>query len=280
MANETVDRLRHPKEKFYGSMMLIIGPIIWAIVAISMIAALVTNLAVFFTYVGYIVGFGLVTLIAAAVFRAHMYGHYVMIGQSQFPGLHRMVQDGAARLGLDPAPAAFVYNSNGVMNAFARRLFGGRFIFLTSAIVQAETDEQIKFVIGHELGHHAAGHLNFGKNLLKLPAYIVPFLAPAYSRGRELTCDQVGAYLSNDMDACRTALQMLACGCQRLNASLNCEAFEAQDKLVPPFMGWLSLIFARYPRTTQRVIAVSKYFAGPLRDYQPAATTTPIRDAI
>jgi len=280
MANETINRLRHPKEKFYGAIMLIIGPIIWAIIAIAMIGALFTDLAVFFTYLGYIVAFGLFTLIAASIFRAHMYGHYVMIGDTQFPGLHRMVQDGATKIGLNPAPAAFVYNSNGVMNAFARRLFGGRFIFLTSAIIQAETDEQIRFVIGHELGHHAAGHLSFGKYLLKLPAYVVPFLGTAYSRARELTCDQVGAYLSNDMNACRTALQMLACGCQRLNSSLNCDAFEAQDDLVPPFMGWLSLIFARYPRTTQRVIAVSRYFAGAKRDYQPAPAMTSLRDAV
>jgi hypothetical protein len=143
----------------------------------------------------------------------------------------------------------------------ARRLFGGRFIFLTSAIIEAETDEQIKFVIGHELGHHAAGHLSLAKNILKGPAHFVPFLGTAYSRSRELTCDRVGAYLSNDMQSSRAALQMLACGCRRLNNSLNCDAFEAQEKLVPPFWGWVSLIFARYPRTTQRVIAVSAFFA-------------------
>jgi Zn-dependent protease with chaperone function len=175
--------------------------------------------------------------------------------------LHRLVEDGAAQVGLTPTPTAFVYNSNGLINAFARRLFGGRFIFLTSAIIDADSDEQVKFVIGHELGHHAAGHLNLFKNIVKGPAHFIPFLGPAYSRSRELTCDRIGAYLSNDMQASRTALTMLACGCRRLNASLNCDAFEAQERLVPGFWGWVSLIFARYPRTTQRVIGVSAFFA-------------------
>jgi hypothetical protein len=53
---------------------------------------------------------------------------------------------------------------------------------------------------------------------------------------------------------------MLACGCGRLNTTLNCDAFEAQERMVPGFSGWLLGIFARYPRTTQRVLAVSEYF--------------------
>ncbi len=53
---------------------------------------------------------------------------------------------------------------------------------------------------------------------------------------------------------------MLACGCRRLNTSLDCDAFEDQEKLVPPFWGWVSLIFSHYPRITQRVIAVSAFF--------------------
>jgi len=261
MASDIISRLRHPKEDGYGIVMLIFGIMYWFFILIFLVAALVTQPATGIVYLAYAIGFVLFLFISAALFRAKIYGNYVLISPHQFPHLYNMVQQGAANVGLSPAPTAFIYNSNGLMNAFARRLFGGRFIFLTSAIVEAETDEQIKFVIGHELGHHAAGHLNLFKNILKGPAHFVPFLGPAYSRARELTCDRVGAYLSNDMQSSRSALQMLACGCRRLNSSLNCDAFEDQEKLVPPFWGWVSLIFSRYPRVTQRVIAVSAFFA-------------------
>lgn len=261
MASEIISRLRHPKEDGYGIAMLIFGITYWVFIVIFLFAALVTQPATGAVYLAYAIGFVLFLFISAALFRAKIYGNYVLISPSQFPHLYNMVQQGAANVGLNPAPTAFIYNSNGLMNAFARRLFGGSYIFLTSAIVEAETDEQVKFVIGHELGHHAAGHLNLFKNILKGPAHFIPFLGPAYARSRELTCDRVGAYLSNDMQSSRSALQMLACGCRRLNTSLNCDAFEAQEKLVPPFWGWVSLIFARYPRLTQRVIAVSAFFA-------------------
>jgi len=260
MVAPIVNRLRHPNETGFGAAMYIFGGFLWLFLGIGLVAELVTKPAEGFTTLSYMAGFVLFTVISSAMYRAHAYGHFVLLGPDQFPHLHRMVEEGAAELGLSPAPKAFLYNSNGLVNAFARRILGGRFIFLTSALVELETDPQVKFVIGHELGHHAAGHLNWVRNLLKLPAHFVPFLAPAYSRGRELTCDRIGAYLSEDRDACRSALQMLACGCRRLNSTMSCDAFEAQESQVPAFTGWLGLIFSHYPRTTQRVIAISEYF--------------------
>src|SRR6185312_10536051 len=106
--------------------------------------------------------------------------------------------------------------------AFARRLLGGRYLFLTPALVEADDDEQVRFVIGHELGHHAAGHLNPWLHFIRLPAYLVPFLQPAYSRAREYTCDSIGAHVSTDIVASRSSLQMLGCGCGRLNGVMSC----------------------------------------------------------
>ncbi len=260
MSSAIIDQLRHPKEVAYGSIMSIVGGIIWGLFGLFMLALLFNEPSAFFIYIVYALGFALAIFISAAFFRAYIYGHYVLIGPSQFPTLNQMIEDGAVQLGLSPAPRAFVYNSNGIMNAFARKLLGRRYVFLTSAIIQAETDAQVKFVVGHELGHHAAGHLDWSKNLIKLPGHAVPFLGPAYSRGRELTCDRVGAHISGDFNASRSALQMLACGCARLNSAMNCEAFEAQEQQVPALTGWLLLIFAHYPRTTQRVLAVSEFF--------------------
>lgn len=263
MANRLSPNTRDPREKLYGALLSIAGVILWAGFVMAMARLLKTHPPLFALYASYAAAFIASVLVSALLFRAYVYGHYVLVGPAQFPSLHQSVVEGAARLGLSPVPLTFVYNSNGLLNAFARRLFGKRFVFLTSALIEVETEAQVRFVIGHELGHHAAGHLNPYRNLLRLPGHVVPFLGRAYSRRRELTCDRVGAYLSQDLDACRSALAMLACGCQRLNTSMNCDAFEAQEGLVPGFAGWISLIFSRYPRTTQRVIAISRFFRVP-----------------
>ena len=194
----------------------------------------------------------MLSLLTAALARAHTFGHNVLLGERQLPELHRMVE-GAAALGMKRVPNAFLSNSNGVFNAFARRMLGGRYIFLTGALVEAETDAQICFIIGHELGHHAAGHLDWGKNLLRLPSRFVPLLYLAYSRSRELTCDRIGARLRGDVRVSRTALQMLAAGSGRLNDRMDATESEAQEARVLGFASFLLKFVASHPHTCLRV---------------------------
>ncbi|PMS21123.1 peptidase [Trinickia dabaoshanensis] len=250
--------LRHKGERRYHFMMLVLGPILWALV-LSWVWKYwdAPKLGHYVQlYVAYFVGFTVFMLLMSAAYRASAFGNMVLVGPNQFPELHQMVVDGSREIGLSKAPTTFIYNSNGLFNAFARRLLGGRYVFLTSALVEANNDAQVRFVIGHELGHHAAGHLNPWLNTLKLPAHIVPFLGKAYSRSREYTCDTIGAYLSKDAHASRGALQMLGCGCRRLNPQMNCEAFAAQEAMVPPIFGFLTEINRTHPRLTRRVAAI------------------------
>ena len=263
MADRLPSNTRDPRERVYGALLSVFGVIGWFLLAMVLLRLLSTKPVIFATYVAYLVGFVVFGVVSALFFRAYAFGHHVLVGPAQFPDLHRAVAEGAERLGMASVPVTFVYNSNGVLNAFARRLFGRPYVFLTSALLEVETEAQVRFVIGHELGHHAAGHLNPVRRLLHAPGHLVPFLGRAYSRRRELTCDLVGAHLSQDLDASRSALAMLACGCRRLNASMSCDAFVAQEAMVPPFFGWLSLILSTYPRTTQRVDAVSRFFRLP-----------------
>jgi Zn-dependent protease with chaperone function len=254
-----INSIRHPKEKTYGPVTLIVGALLW-LGLLAMVAFEEQPLVAALVFVLYGLMIWGVSAAVRALTRAYMFGHFVMVGPDQFPRIHAMVEEGARKLGLDEAPTTFVYNSSGVMNAFALRLIGKRrYVWLTSALIDADNEEQLRFVIGHELGHHVAGHLEQATGLLRWPAMIVPFLGPAYSRSRELTCDRVGAFLVRDLTVSRTALQMLACGSAKLNAQMNGAAFAAQEALVPPIAGFLLLIVSGYPRLTQRVDAVARW---------------------
>jgi len=259
-----VNQMRHGKERLYGRIMMLAGLILWGAFIGALAWAAINKdysmLAVLAVYIVYGVVIWLAIMIGKFLTRAYIFGHYVLIGPQQFPHLYQMVAEGAAAAQLPEAPKAFVYNSGGLINAFALRLIGARYIWLTSALIDADTDAQVRFVIGHEIGHHAAGHLDWKRNLLKMPGWIVPFLGPAYSRGRELTCDRIGAYLAQDLDAARSGLQVLACGSIRLNAEMNPAAFEAQESMVPPIAGFLVNIFSYYPRLSRRVEEVTRYF--------------------
>lgn len=210
----------------------------------------------------YLLLFTFAAFVAHAFTRAFIFGHYVMVSERQFPVLHAMVVQASRDVGLGQVPVTFVYNASGVMNAMALRLLGRRYVWLTSALIDHDTEAQVRFVIGHELGHHAFGHLDRWRGLLRLPGLVIPFLGPAYSRARELSCDRLGAYLANDLEGALSALSMLACGSARLNASLDTRAFEAQENMVPALTGLLLHIFSPYPRLTRRVQAVRGYFGG------------------
>jgi Zn-dependent protease with chaperone function len=256
--NFDIKAIRHPREKVYGTLMLIIGVLLWAVLISGLFFENSrVHLIVPAIYLGL---FLLVSFCARALVRAYMFGHHVMVGPEQFPAIHAIAAADAQRLGLSEVPSVFVYNSSGVMNAFAIRLIGRkRYIWLASALIDADDTDQLRFIIGHELGHHVAGHLNTIPFLLRLPAYIVPFLGAAYSRGRELTCDRIGASIVQNAEIARTALQMLACGSAKLNSQMNSAAFSAQEQLVPPIAGFLVKISATHPRTTRRVEAVGEW---------------------
>ena len=257
----TIATLRTRGEKAYRTLMILFGILLWSLIGIGVGAGLSNPkmAPLVYLYGGYALAIWIFILIAAAAYRATAFGNMILLGPKQFAELHAMVVQGSQDIGLPAPPRTFLYNSNGLFNAFARRLMGGRYVFLTSALVEANSDAQVRFVIGHELGHHAAGHLNPWMNTLKLPAHAVPFLGPAYSRSREYTCDNVGAYLSKDFAASRTSLQMLGCGCRRLNQAMSCEAFMEQEAMVPPLFGFLTEIFRSHPRLTRRVAAIRDF---------------------
>ncbi len=256
--------LRHGKERLYGTLVMGIGALIWLGVAAFVVAAALNGGSVMHIVVSaiYLALFGLFGFIARLFYRAHLFGHAVLLGERQFPHLHESLKVGAERLGLSEVPQAFLYNSGGLMNAFATRIAGTQMVLLTSALVDVHDPAQVDFVIGHELGHHAAGHLSFWKNLLKLPGTFVPLLGTAYYRSRELTADRMGAYCVGDVEAARGGLYMLACGSAKLNAHMNADAFSAQEDMVPPITGFLLHVFSGYPRLTRRVNEIESYFGG------------------
>jgi Zn-dependent protease with chaperone function len=254
--NEVIKVYRTNEESLYNSILCSIGALIWAYLGYFFINTENKVLISFLPLVFYVVAFILFFGIASLLFRANAMGNMILISEDQFPELNKIVIEGSKKLGLQSPPEAFLYNSNGLFNAFARQAFGRSYLLLTSSLVDASSDEQVKFVIGHELGHHASGHLNFIGFWLRFPARIIPFLHKAYLRQCEFTCDKIGYYLSRDLNHSCSAIQMLGCGCQKLNSKMNLIAFEKQENFVPLASGFVAEIFRSHPRLTRRVLAL------------------------
>ena len=137
-----------------------------------------------------------------AVARGFMFARQrvngVQITPTQFGEAYQMVADAAARFGLEYIPDAFVVNGNGTLNAFASGPGFRRFVVVYSDLFeiggQARDPDALRFVIGHEIGHIAAGHVSYWRQLTTGIGMRIPVLGSALSRAQEFTADNYGYY--------------------------------------------------------------------------------------
>jgi Zn-dependent protease with chaperone function len=266
-----VDDIRHEKEKTYFIIKMVFSCLIW-ILLFSVIIIAISN-------INYIPTFGLISLIVpisfyvliilfiswiiSLSFKARIYGYSVKVNINQYPEIHHIATEFSQRLRLIETPDIFICNRNGIVNAIAKRVFSKKYVLLNSSLVDlmlaTKNSKALSMIIGHELGHHAAGHTSFWKNLFLAPASIIPFLGAAYSRACEFTADRIGFVLSDNLIESQNALIALALGSERLTPTVNVSEFCAQENEVPEFIGFIQKIFSFYPRTTKRVLEITSF---------------------
>jgi Zn-dependent protease with chaperone function len=172
-------------------------------------------------------------------FRLTYLAGAVKVSERQFPHIYALVRDGSYILDLPEVPEVFVVQKPEV-NAMAI----GRdrpFIVITTGLANLHDEEELRFVIGHELGHILSGHAVYRTMLLILIglAQRIAWMPIGYLglraiiwgleewfRKSELSCDRAGLLACQDLDAARRALMKLAGG--PYLSELNPDAFREQ----------------------------------------------------
>jgi len=166
----------------------------------------------------------------------------VRVTPRMLPRLHRYLGWGCRILDL-PEPELYV-TLNPTPNAYT---YGHKspFIVLTSGLIDLLGDEELAFVIGHELGHIKAGHVLYtvlaqniatlisavGQATLGIGALLGQGLVVAlhdWYRKAELTADRAGLLCVQDMDPCLKVFMKLAGGAGRLWSEMNQTEFVRQ----------------------------------------------------
>ncbi|AAZ56469.1 M48 family metallopeptidase [Thermobifida fusca] len=141
----------------------------------------------------------LVLLVPALVFftRGQLYARQrvngVRITEHQFPEIHQIVLDAARAFGLPHPPDAYLVAGHGQINAFASGHGFRRYVAITSDLFEIGVRNgdlaALRFVIGHEVGHIAAGHASFWRQFGISIANLIPGLGSSLSRAQEYTAD-------------------------------------------------------------------------------------------
>jgi Zn-dependent protease with chaperone function len=251
-----------PTEKPLFVLVLLLSLGLWGVLAISIIG------------LAYVALIGLFLFFVHLAFVTHLRGSAVRLGPAQFPELHARVQELARAAGLADEPEAYLLESGGSLNALATKFFRGRMIVLFSDLLDACGDDLAArdMVIGHEIGHLRAGHLDH--LLLTGPGRLVPFLGAAYSRACERTCDRWGAALCGDPEGAVRGLAILAAGGKHARR-VNLQAYVAQRRDLDT--GWMTLgsWLSAYPPLSERVELLAPALAAGL----PVNTRGPQRAA-
>ncbi len=239
------DGLRTPNERTLFVVGLIFSGLFW--------------LALLFTIVGIFHGLlGLLfSLIVHALFLAHIRGNSLRVSEQQLPEIHAAVVRASRALGLPEVPEVYVSQAGGVLNAFATKFLTRKFVIIYSDLVEACHDpRQLEFVIGHEVGHLAAGHLKW--NAVLWPFMLVPLLGMAYSRAREYTCDRCGLAVVNDPEASMRGLIVLAAGGKQA-ARADVGAFMQQRLETGGFWSAVVELGSTHPYLCKRVSALQEF---------------------
>jgi Zn-dependent protease with chaperone function len=200
----------------------------------------------------------------------------IAVGPQQFPRIHQIGQDCARTLGIG-TPEIFIYSSP-LLSAFTYATDDiSPVIVLSSGIVDALSDDELKFVIGHESGHIHNLHgiyntmieifINPLAQVLwmatgsALPMYalqgaVILFMAN-WSRAAEVTCDRAGLICCGNVEAAQMALAKLLAGGAKKLGDINPQAIAYQRKNIRSFPFRLSELTRSHPLIAKRIDALA-----------------------
>jgi Zn-dependent protease with chaperone function len=133
----------------------------------------------------------------------------------------------------DPRPNAWTYGHT------------KPFITLTTGLIDMMSDEEVFFVIGHEVGHIKGGHVLYGtmaRNIAAIVALLgeatlgigallgrgLAFALYEWYRCAELTCDRAALLCVQDLEPARSTFMKLAGGTTRLASEMDRDEFLRQ----------------------------------------------------
>ncbi|WP_411142473.1 M48 family metallopeptidase [Streptomyces sp. x-80] len=208
----------------------------------------------------------------------------VRVGEQQFAHLNDMLRDACHILDLEKVPPMYV-NQDPQPNAMCIGL-DEPIIVVTTGLVELLDEEEMRAVIGHEVGHALSGHavyrtvLLFLTNLALKVAWIplgnVAIMAIVtalreWFRKSELSADRAGLLVGQDLEASMRGLMKLAGGnhLHQMNVDAflkQAEEYESGGDLRDSVLKILNVLPRSHPFTTVRAAELKKWAAS--RDFQ------------
>ena len=256
------DSYRYPNERLILGLTLFL---VLLVIAVTATATVCTGLVFVVAAV----------LTAYASSRAHhqalMQRALPVTDQTQ-PQLASLTRQCASRL--RPGPVEVYLTRSAELNAYTFGLDSPKVVVLYSSLLQVMDASEMRFIIGHELGHVALGHTRLNSLVGGMAGIPTGSSASAvltmaflwWNRTCELSADRAGLLACGDLEKAVTALVKLVAGpagATRRGLELAYRQIDAEDDTL---LGDLGEALSNHPMLIRRITALRK-FAGS-RQYQ------------
>jgi len=164
--------------------------------------------------------------------RRNLMSTSVRLTQGMAPDIKKMADECVERLGVELPLELFVYSSPQFNAACFKPENDRLYVMFSSSLLEGFTAQELRFVMGHELGHHVYNHHDIPVGyLLRGQQRPDPSLALelfAWSRYAEISADRAGAHCAQDMNAVATSLFKLSSGLTSKIVEFSLDDFVAQ----------------------------------------------------
>lgn len=204
----------------------------------------------------------------------------VRVDERQFKNVHHLRQDAVRILDAKTTPEMFVLQDPGV-NAFTIGM-ERPFIVLTTGLLDLLDPEELRFVVGHELGHALSGHAVYRTmmmHLMRLAANVgwmpvggwalraIVAALMEWSRKSELSGDRAGLLCGQDVEASVRVHMKLAGGSrvdQMSHAAFleQADAYDRSGDLRDGVLKLLNLELQTHPFSVLRAAELRRWIAG------------------
>lgn len=164
--------------------------------------------------------------------RRNLLATSVRLTAGMAPDITKMADECIEKLGVELPLELYVYSSPQFNAACFKPEDDRLYVMFSSSLLEGFNSQELKFVMGHELGHHVYDHhaIPIGY-LLRGQQRPDPQLALelfAWSRYAEISADRAGAHCAQDMGAVASALFKLSSGLTSKVVQFSLDDFVAQ----------------------------------------------------
>ena len=178
------------------------------------------------------------------------------ISKELFPNIFKITEKINAKLNLDNEITYFI-EPNNFHNAYCLPISAKESaVIINSGLVELLNDEEMEYIIGHEIGHHLFSHKNYPKVTIDGSENIG---LKRLSQAAEISVDRIGLYCNNNLDACINCMMKIASGLKPPHINFDHKTFIDQLKNIVDLKGDRSQIYSTHPMIFVRAKALIIY---------------------